>query len=216
VTGEKMARLNDQSGVEHPVFVSVRQFAKKPKHKVFSVVRLQGLKDCLRIWPDAPHLTSAVPSTELPTTPKDWKQVVGTGGLSVEDDKLPEQVVKGAAGVVQNVPDADAPFQPRWLDILRREDMATAFRIEISGDSVRVSLNQELRELPLQSFGILTRAFYLEPTTSQAVNMTRRHKSKQKTSKGYEIPVPKRGEFIDNLKKAADAPPERPKKSRKK
>lgn len=35
----------------------------------------------------------------------------------------------------------------------------------------------------------------------------------QKTLKGAEIPVPKRGDFLKNLKKAAKAsPPRRPKK----
>jgi hypothetical protein len=35
---------------------------------------------------------------------------------------------------------------------------------------------------------------------------------KQKTKKGYEIPVPKRADFFRNLKKAANAspPPKRP------
>lgn len=36
-------------------------------------------------------------------------------------------------------------------------------------------------------------------------------KSKQKTDKEHEIPIPKRGEFYDNLKKVAEPP----KKSRR-
>lgn len=41
-------------------------------------------------------------------------------------------------------------------------------------------------------------------------------KPKQKTQKGYEIPVPKRGDFFRNLKKAANAspPPKRPAKAK--
>jgi hypothetical protein len=38
---------------------------------------------------------------------------------------------------------------------------------------------------------------------------------KQKTEKGHEIPVPRRSDFYDNLKKAADVP-SRPRRSRKK
>jgi hypothetical protein len=39
---------------------------------------------------------------------------------------------------------------------------------------------------------------------------------KQKTPKGYEIPVPKREDFFHNLKKAANAnpPPKRPAKAK--
>jgi hypothetical protein len=39
---------------------------------------------------------------------------------------------------------------------------------------------------------------------------------KQKTKTGYEIPVPKRGDFLRNLKKAANAspPPKRPAKAK--
>jgi hypothetical protein len=39
---------------------------------------------------------------------------------------------------------------------------------------------------------------------------------KQKTKKDYEIPVPKRGDFFRNLKKAANAnpPPKRPAKAK--
>jgi hypothetical protein len=38
----------------------------------------------------------------------------------------------------------------------------------------------------------------------------------QKTPKGYEIPIPKRGDFFRNLKKAANAspPPKRPAKAK--
>ena len=37
-------------------------------------------------------------------------------------------------------------------------------------------------------------------------------KKKQKTPKGHEIPVPKKEEFEENLKKAAKSPPSRLKK----
>ena len=41
--------------------------------------------------------------------------------------------------------------------------------------------------------------------------MTKSEKTKrQKTPKGHEIPVPKKGEFLDNLKKASKpSPPEK-------
>jgi hypothetical protein len=44
-------------------------------------------------------------------------------------------------------------------------------------------------------------------------NGKREDKTKQRTKQGMEIPVPKRGEFMRNLRKAAKAsPPRRPKK----
>ncbi len=38
------------------------------------------------------------------------------------------------------------------------------------------------------------------------------NKTKQRTKQGLEIPVPRRGEFMKNLKKAAKSPARRPKK----
>lgn len=147
---EGHSNSREKADMRQPVLVLHGKLVELPEgivgESVSSVVRLQPLDDCLRVWVDAPDLVAALPRIHLPVSEDGELQlprsVFGQGiDAKVGDGKLKDEVVEGRTEVVETIANDEANFGGgRRLKDFDAKEFLGAISIGFAPSSVRVFL----------------------------------------------------------------------------
>ena len=145
------------------MFVHVVKLMELPEgiRRIFipSVVRLQSLDDCLRVWVDAPDFVTAFPILHRPLA-KDGelqqpRSVVGQGvNANVSEGKLIDEAVESTSEAVEAVPDDEAELRRDGFGKSEVDELLTALSVEMTDVSVRLSLSP-LTDLRLKAVQVM-------------------------------------------------------------
>jgi hypothetical protein len=128
--------------------------------------------------------------------------------------KLPYDVIECGAEVVDDLSDADTPHGIWGCIGLDLDGQSLRLSVELDSWSIRVRFIEEFDDFSLQGVHLLPCPLEFQSDTSKGI-VTSTHTDRlttmkkpteptvQTTKEGLEIPVPKRGDFLSNVKKAA-------------
>jgi hypothetical protein len=111
-----------------------------------SVVRLQPLDNCLRVWADGPeHLAAFSRRQGLGTVDREPEFPCKVLGQGVDADggerEFVDEVVEGGAEVVEAVADAETELCRDGLGEFEAKELLAALSVEMTDVSVRFSLS---------------------------------------------------------------------------
>ena len=159
----------------HSMFVMVRKFVKKPegvqiRRPVRSVVRLQGLDDCLSVVGEVFDFGQPASSSWLATPPvnleinipiKENGELGSLHAPSIFDTGNRDEMVESGAEIIDTVSDDRPPLRWGWLNDPYTNDHLIRIYLEIEDVSVSVRV-KELLGLPLQRLKVFGRPLQLE------------------------------------------------------
>jgi len=109
--------MHDAAGKgQRSVFVDVYQFVEHPEGgvaKLPNLIRLQTLDECLSLRGHPEQSSAFYSLSEIPRTLTDREHAPIINGLSINENKLPDEVIEGSADVMQTVTNNDAQFEWR-------------------------------------------------------------------------------------------------------
>lgn len=208
ILAERDTLLNEHRGCGEKcsVLIDIFEFGQYPQRPIVgTVTRLQPLDKCLGFKVDPAQSVSLEGSVPGLTAVADGEQVVCCRGLVVRQNELINDVVQGGPKVVDAVSDNQRKVVP-WLTQLqehanelrtgRMEVRAVAFladnAIIVSHNCGKFGYKLEVRFCPVD---------FCANAIKRGRHMAK--SSEQVTPKGAKIPVPKRSDFLSNLKKVA-------------
>lgn len=185
-----------------------------------SVARLQCLDRCSRL--SRQDLELFVDGTGLGNVDDGEVDPLGVlRELPLRDlhNHRPNNVVEGRAQVMETIANEYAPLVRGMLVDFEAHDALSCIHVHLRNGFVGVAMSKPLNRL-VQGLQVLVcpaESQVVTGATLQGSPEGRRMDKKdqeqvQKTKTGHEVPVPRRGDFLDNLKKVAGKPP---KKSRR-
>jgi hypothetical protein len=205
---EMLVQVYDQA-----VFIDVvefRQVSEQPSRRVVSVVGLQFLD----------HFNCARRNMGFDFS-QPFVEILGLGGIKregraplmferrvLQKGQLEDQVVKGRPEIMNGITDEQSPLQ-RWLTDAGDGVIGLPLRIVFDGNRIGgVFRRYSAVDTELQVFKVVFGVRDLGPDTSQSRGQgghlaMKKKPVMQRTERGTEIPVPRRGDFFKNLKKAA-------------
>jgi hypothetical protein len=145
------------------MFVHVIKLVELPerigRELIPSVVRLQTLDDCLRVWMDAPDFVSAFSHRHLPI-PEDgeFQPPRSTFGQRVDADvgerEFIDEVIEGRAEIMEAIPDDETKLLRDGFREFEIDVLLAARSVEMTNVSVRFSLSP-LTNLRLKSVQVV-------------------------------------------------------------
>lgn len=199
---------NDQA----PVFVEVGEVAEKC-NPAPSLVRLMPLEECEMFFPKPFEQQTAPIFEEIWRVFNRELDSIGNFARTLLDHDASD-IIERASQAVRKLPDYNSDPGDREIVRMFADDH---IRVTIVGDGILVNM----RNVALQPRQVFVAPLYQSLDSSSLFNtrispiMAQKEKEEptQKTAKDYEIPIPKRGDFLRNLKKAAKpSGPRRPNK----
>lgn len=160
---------------------------------------------------------------ELRSTIGDWETNILTGVQRViEPHELASKQVEGRSQIVDSVSESSNKVVGDRLDAVDDQEILEGLRVFLLDKGIWLSIEEclarrfKIRDVLLGPFDFHPNAdkrmiscYHNDMNTLQD-NPTEK---KQKTSKGYEIPIPKKGDFFENLEKATESDEKPAKKS---
>jgi len=141
--------LREKNNMGQPVLVLIRKLVELPQwaavNPIRSVVRLQTLDNCLRVWRDAPDHALAF-ARELCAIAEDGERRlaldVGRDPPAVmSEGQFVDEVVEGGPEVVDTVPDDEAEFDGRRVEHFEPRELVEGINIEVRPSSVRAFIS---------------------------------------------------------------------------
>lgn len=146
--GEGNGLCGDDPQVGEPVLVFGRKFVKRPEQipapATPSLVRLQFLDECLRLWMDAPELFAAfVIGHGLVAKDRELQPSSAIFGqwadIQIGNSEFVDEVVESGAKVVQVIPDGKREGGRHGFGQLGYEQLFVGLEVEIVGKAMRAS-----------------------------------------------------------------------------
>jgi hypothetical protein len=202
---------------QQAVFINIVKFAETPEHIVSTLVWFERVDSFNRIWPHTLYFSSSVGfvfrgTGGIGNRETDASDLLVSQGSAVDIDearyvgKLPSEMIESASQVLERV--ADDNRDSDW-DVAHADkiiDQLSCLRIALGADYICVG-HKERANFSLKVTEVLFGPFNFYADQANPFigghGMNKKQEAKQKTPKGHEIPIPKRGDVFKVFKNAA-------------
>lgn len=218
----------DDHGGKQPVFVDVVHLIEPSQEGVASTVaslaRLHTCDECASTLAHSAYMSLKQGFVVLGTLYPYRERDFGLGGAWIDanrlgrsEDQLVHEHVERGATVMDNFTGQDAESWRDVSDIRNAISEIRRVRVCLSDNRVWATINEPF-DFSVEVLDVLIGPLYPFPAMIERGFFARGgHVAKSQTTKqGVEIPVPKRGDFLANLKKAATPEKKSPRRAPKK
>ena len=224
LTGGKTEGHNICNGINSnqiPVFISITQFSENKEEipvDVFAIsVGLSRFDSLFHGIGDALYFSPITGRFEFLSIIADRKLVSIGWGVAILDNESRYEEIKTRSKLLNRFSNNCRKSKGKlWAD--NANNALSRIRIRFTNEVISIAINQVI-DFRIEILDMLIGPLYFFPNIGEGMiscyhnDMVSKEKDsqekKQETDKGYEIPIPKKQDFFENLEKASEAEPKK-------